>query len=41
MVVGVETRYFEMRLENRRFPDPTYDILQEAKKQVRMVRENL
>jgi hypothetical protein len=24
MVVGVELRYFEMRLENRRFLDPTY-----------------
>jgi hypothetical protein len=39
MVIGAEPRCFGVRLENGRFFGP--DILQEAKKQVRMVRENL
>jgi hypothetical protein len=39
MVIGAEPRCFGVRLENGRLFGP--DILQEAEKQVRMVRENL
>jgi hypothetical protein len=39
MVVGVELHCFVVRLESRRFFGP--DILQEAEKQIRMVRENM
>jgi hypothetical protein len=39
MVIGAEPRCFGVRLENGRFFRP--DILQEAEKQVCMVRENL
>jgi hypothetical protein len=39
MVIGVELHCFGMRLENGRFLDPTF--LQEAEKEVCMVRENL
>jgi hypothetical protein len=39
MVVGAELCYFVARLENERFFGP--DILQEAEKQVCMVRKNL
>jgi hypothetical protein len=39
MVIDVKLRCFGMRLENGRFFSP--NILQEAEKQVRMVRENL
>jgi hypothetical protein len=39
MVIGAEICWFGMRLENGRFLDP--DILQEAERQVHMVRENL
>jgi hypothetical protein len=39
MVIGVELRCLGVRLENGTFFGP--NILQEARKQVRMVRENL
>jgi hypothetical protein len=39
MVVGAVPHCFGVRLENEKFFGP--DILQEAEKQVRMVRENL